>query len=151
MGHDTFQAGDLTAIIGDNAAHETHRAGHNDESTVRHADDKIELKFRDGLGNALFKNYSPLRYDEPFYYGLFRKHIAILMFDRTEGIRFTQSPSGGGTNKELQTTNPAWDWQYLLPRYEVTKEYQFRARAAYREKCSREQVRQEYQTWREKL
>lgn len=29
MAHDTFRAGDLTAIIGDNSAHEQHRAGYN--------------------------------------------------------------------------------------------------------------------------
>ncbi|OAI46362.1 hypothetical protein AYO44_02015 [Planctomycetaceae bacterium SCGC AG-212-F19] len=124
---------------------------HNDESTVRHADDKVELKFRDGLGNALFKNFSPLRYDEPFYYGIFRKHIAILMFDRTEGMRFTQSPSGGGANKELQTTNPAWDWQYILPRYEVNKEYGFRARLAYRDRCARDEVLKEVTNWQKTI
>ena len=58
---------------------------------------------------CLFRNYSPLRYEEPFYCGHFRNHVAIFMFDRTDGIRFTHSPSGGGTNAERQTTNPAWD------------------------------------------
>ena len=47
---------------------------HNDESTVRHRDDKIELKFRQGLGDALYRNLSPLRFEEPFYYGLFQQH-----------------------------------------------------------------------------
>jgi len=121
---------------------------HNDESTVRHRDDRLELKFREGLGDALYRNLSPLRFEEPFYYGLFRNHVFILMFGRTEGIRFTQSPSGGGVNKELQTSNPAWDFQYLLPQYEVKKEYQIRVRAAYRERCSRDQVLQEFQKWR---
>lgn len=121
---------------------------HNDESTVRHRDDKVELRFSDGYPEALFRNFSPLRFDEPFYYGLFRNHTCILMFDRTEGIRFTHSPSGGGVNKEHQTTNPAWDFQYILPRYEVKREYEFRARLAYRPRCSRTEVLREYQTWR---
>src|SRR5262249_16496815 len=47
---------------------------HNNQSTVRHRDDKTELKFRQGLGDALYKNFSPLRFEEPFYYGLFRNH-----------------------------------------------------------------------------
>jgi hypothetical protein len=89
---------------------------HNDESTVRARDDKIDLKFSKGLGDALYRNLSPLRFDEPFYYGLFRKHIFILMFDRTAGVRFTHSPSGGGLNKPRQTTNPAWDFQYVIPK-----------------------------------
>jgi hypothetical protein len=124
---------------------------HNDESTLRHRDDKLELKFSAGLGNALYRNLSPLRYDEPLYYGLFGKHLFLLMFDRTEGIRFTHSPSGGGVAREAQTTNPAWDFQYLLPKYEVKKEYTFRARAVYRERCSRSEVLKEYENWQKIL
>lgn len=121
---------------------------HNDESTVRHRDDKLELKFSSGLRNALFRNLSPLRFDEPFYYGLFRGHTYILMFERPQGIRFTHSPSGGGVNKEKQSTNPAWDFQYLLPQYEVNKEYSFRARVVYRERCDRDEVLREVERWR---
>lgn len=124
---------------------------HNDESTVRHKDDKVELKFREDYGSCLFRSLSPLRYEEPFCYGLFRQHIAILMFDRTEGIRFSHSPSGGGVNKEQQTTNPAWDFQYILPRYEVNKEYSFRCRLAYRERCSRADVLKEVENWKKGL
>ena len=121
---------------------------HNDESTVRHRDDRIDLKFSDGLGNALYRNLSPHRYDEPFYYGLFGKHIFILMFDRVAGVRFTHSPSGGGTNTDQQTTNPAWDFQYIVPRYEVRREYGFRARLVYRPRCSRAEVLREFNAWR---
>src|SRR5262249_30896829 len=39
---------------------------HNDESTVRHRDDKLELKFSDDCPNALYRNLSPLRFSEPF-------------------------------------------------------------------------------------
>jgi hypothetical protein len=121
---------------------------HNDESTVRHRDDRFDVKFSPGLGDALYKNLSALRFDEPFYYGLFRKHVFLLMFDRAEGVRFTHSPSGGGENKELQTTNPAWDFQYIIPRYEVNKEYTLRARVAYRERCDRAEVFREFEAWR---
>ena len=98
--------------------------------------------------DALFRNLSPFRFDEPFFYGLFRKHIFIVMFDRTEGIRLTHSPSGGGVNSDAATTNPAWDFQYLLPKYEVKREYGFRARVVYRERCGRDEVLREYETWR---
>lgn len=121
---------------------------HNDESTVRHRDDKIELRFSEGFPQCLMRNLSPHRFDEPVYYGLFKNHIAILMFERVEGIRFTHSPSGGGVNKEMQTTNPAWDFQYLVPKYEVKKEYGFRARLAYRPRCSRAEVLREVDSWR---
>jgi hypothetical protein len=121
---------------------------HNDESTVRHKDDKLELKVRQGIGDSLFQNFSRLRFDEPFYYGLFRNHIYILIFDRTEVVRFAQSPTGGGTNPEQQTSNPAWDFQYIVPRYEVMKDYGFRARLVYRERCSRAEVLKEVENWR---
>lgn len=124
---------------------------HNDESTVRHVADKFELRFSQGYPECLFRNFSPMRFDEPFFYGLFRNHVAIFMFDRTEGIRLTHSPSGGGFTKEQQTTNPAWDFQYILPRYEVKKEYGFRARLAYRPRCSRAEVLQEVAAWRKSL
>jgi hypothetical protein len=123
---------------------------HNDESTVRHKDDKLELKFREDFGACLFRSLSPLRFDEPFYYGHYKGMIAILMFDRTEGIRFSHSPSGGGVTKELQTSNPAWDFQYLVPRHEVNKEYGFRCRLAYRERCSRAEVLKEVENWKKR-
>jgi hypothetical protein len=123
---------------------------HNDESTVRHRDDKIDLRFSKRYRDALYRHLSPLRFDEPFYYGLFREHIYIVMFDRTAGIRFTHSPSGGGANKERQTTNPAWDFQYIVPKYEVKREYSFRARLVYRPRCSRADVLREYETWRKR-
>ena len=124
---------------------------HNDESTVRHTGDKVDLRFSQGYPEALFRNFSPMRYSDPFYYGLFRNHTAMFMFDRTEGIRFTHSPSGGGLSKEQQTTNPAWDFQYILPKYEVKSEYGFRARLAYRPRCSRTEVLQEVAAWRKTL
>jgi hypothetical protein len=87
----------------------------------------------------------------PLFYGLFRKHIFILMFDRTDGVRITHSPSGGGANTAAQTTNPAWDFQYVLPKFEVNTEYELRARAVYRERCSREEVLKLYSAWRKEV
>jgi hypothetical protein len=124
---------------------------HNDESTLMHTDDKLELRFHKDFPPCLFRNNSPMRYEEPFFYGNFRNHMVILMFDRTSGIRFTHSPSGGGSNAQLQTTNPAWDFQFLIPKYEVKREYQFRARLAYRPRCSREDIMQEVGSWRKTL
>ena len=82
---------------------------HYNQSTVVHQGNKVDLKFSDVPGDALFKNLSPLK------------------FDRREGIRFTHSSSGGGFNAELETTNPAWDFQFIIPTYEVLQEYGFRA------------------------
>jgi hypothetical protein len=124
---------------------------HNAMSTIVHQDDKFELTFVKDHRDCLYKSLSPLKYDLPLFYGLFRKHILILMFDRTSGLRITHSPSGGGTNTALQTTNPAWDFQYILPKYEVNTPYELRARLIYRERCSREQVLKEYESWKKEL
>jgi len=124
---------------------------HDNQSTVVNRDNKFDLTFSPAPGETLYKNFSPFKFDEPFFYGLFRKHLFLLMFDRSNGIRFSHSPSGGGDNAELQTTNPAWDFQFIIPAYEVMRDYGFRARAVYRERCSREEIVQEFTAWRKSL
>jgi hypothetical protein len=120
---------------------------HDTLSTVVHSKDDFEMTFARGHRDCLYMNFSPLRYEQPFFYGLFRDMTVILMFDRTEGIRFTHSPSGGGTNTERQTTNPAWDFQYVIPKYDVNIDYGFKGRLVYRPRCSREDVLKEFETW----
>ena len=123
---------------------------HNDESTVMHADDTQKLPFNTNGADCLFINFSPLKFDELFFYGTFRDHVFILMFEERPGslLRFTHSPSGGGQNAEQQTSNPAWDWQFVLPEFELNKVYEWRARAVYRPKCSREEILAEVQRWK---
>lgn len=120
---------------------------HDDESTVRHRDDNFQLTVRDGYRDALFRNFSPMRYHVPLFYGLFDNLTWIVMFDRTEGVRITHSPSGGGRNSQHRTTNPAWDFQFLVPEYDVKREYGFRVRTVLRPRCSREEVLEEYGHW----
>jgi hypothetical protein len=120
---------------------------HNDESTVRHKDDAVELTFASDSGEALYKNYSPLRYDSPFYYGSFEEHVWIVMADRPNGFRFTHSPTGGGADAVRRTTNPAWDFQFIISPYDVMKEYGFRVRTVFRPRCPRDEVTKEYERW----
>lgn len=127
----------------------THR--HNDESTICHKDDKFQLQFEAGSRDTLYKNFSPQRYHLPFFYGNFEDHTWAVMFDRHAGIRLTHSPSGGGLNLDLQTTNPAWDFQFIIPDYEVATDYTFRARAFLQARISRAQMLAEYQNWKETL
>jgi hypothetical protein len=76
--------------------------------------------------------------------------VWLVMFDRAEGIRFTHSPSGGGANAVQQTTNPAWDFQFFVPKPEVRKEHSFRVRTVLRPRCSRAELLAEFAKWREK-
>ena len=120
---------------------------HDDESTVLHHDDEFKLTWKEGSRDALFKNLSRMRYAKPMYYGNFENLVYILMFKPTAGIRLTHSPSGGGLNKKFNTTNPAWDWQFIVPKYDVMKEYRYQARAVLRPRCSREEILAEYEKW----
>jgi hypothetical protein len=122
---------------------------HNRDCTVRGYGDEFEMTFEEGAPNALYKNFSPQRFSRPYYYGQFDDFTVIYLFDRSEGIRFTHSPSGGGGNAERETTNPAWDFQYLVPDYEVAREYGFRMRAVFRPRCTRDEVDREYEEWKQ--
>lgn len=122
---------------------------HNRDSTVRHRDDKLELTFAPGR-DTLFKSLSPFRFHEPFFYGNHDGLMWIVMLDRAAGIRLTHSPSGGGANASLATTNPAWDFQFIVPKPEVMKEYGFKVRTVLRPRCSRDEVLEEYRKWKAK-
>lgn len=123
-------------------------AWHNDQSTVRHRADDYEMTFPEGGRPTLFKSISKFRFDQPFFYGNVDGLTWILMFDRAEGIRFTHSPSGGGANAEDRTTNPAWDFQFLIQDAQPGKEYGFKVRTVLRPACSRAEILAEFQTWR---
>src|SRR6059036_169364 len=134
MAHETFRAGDLTAVIGDNETYPGHRAGYNGVHRLTHRTNPKSLFTVTGLNLE--------------QYGFFGSHQYILMFDRTDGIRFSHSPSGGGPPS---ATEPAWDWQFIIPEYEVAHEYGYRARVIYRGHCCRDEVLQEYTNWRATL
>ena len=120
---------------------------HDDESTVSHFDDNLKLDFLEGSRDALFKNHSPMRFSKTFYYGHFEDLTYIIMFNRSKEIRFTHSPSGGGYNQKGNTSNPAWDFQFLVPKYEVLQQYGYRARIALRKRCSRFEILTEYENF----
>lgn len=88
-----------------------------------------------------------MRFDQPFFYGNHDDLMWLVMFDRTAGVRLTHSPSGGGANADLQTTNPAWDFQFLVQKPEVMKEYGFQVRTVLRPRCFRQEVLGEFQRW----
>ncbi len=74
---------------------------------------------------TLVYSFSNYRYSEPWYFGVSHGMAFVQMFRPKDQVRFTQSPSGGGTG------NPAWDFQFYVPGYEVGRVYQFVMRAAY--------------------
>jgi hypothetical protein len=83
---------------------------------------------------SLVFHRSELKYAQPWYYGVSHGMAFVLMFRPADQVRLTQSPSGGGRG------NPAWDFQYFIPQYEVGKRYQLVMRAMYLPFESPEQV-----------
>lgn len=64
------------------------------------------------------------------------------LFDAKGIIRFSQSPTGGGP------ANPAWDFQFIIPRPKTGKIYSFKARLIYKPFVSAEDIRSEYVKWK---
>lgn len=111
---------------------------HNRDSTVAHASDTTKLAFE---GNdTLFANVSPLRYSAPFFYGRFRDMVLIYAFRPGPNIRFAHSPSGGGLNSTGTDTNPAWDFQLVVPQPVKGHEYTLAGRLVYKRWKGREDV-----------
>jgi hypothetical protein len=99
---------------------------HGVESThVASFDDRQLKPAADFPMNYMAFSYSKYHYAEPFYYGVSHGMAAAMVFRKQDLIRFTQSPSGGGQG------NPAWDFQFMIPDYQVGKAYGFVMRLVY--------------------
>jgi hypothetical protein len=96
---------------------------------------------------ALFRNFSLLRYAEPFYYGRFGDMVLIYIFRPNPYLRFAHSPSGGGRSASGDDTNPAWDFQLVIPSPQAGKEYELEMRAVYKPWAGRADVLREVREW----
>jgi len=108
------------------------------EYTVRNLGDDVETVI-DHLQNQERQEASKIPiedfvWEEPYYYGLYGDYVFIMMFAKKETVRFAYSPTGGGP------TNPAWDYVFWLPNYDIGATYQFKARLAYKKYASREDI-----------
>lgn len=101
---------------------------HNDQSTVKHRSDNYEATWDQDQREALFRNFSKLRFESPFFYGNFGELMWVVLFDSSEGIRLTHSPSGGGFDNSRRTSNPAWDFQFLIRNPKVNMTHGFAVR-----------------------
>jgi len=105
--------------------------------------DDLKLFMADDFNVVLANDFSEHRYWRPFYYGLFHNMVFAYFFEvsHEQKIRFSQSPTGGGK------TNPAWDFQFIIPDFETNREYMFRARLVYKEFRGQDDILEEYRTW----
>lgn len=118
---------------------------HGTLSTHLAANDRRQFAHDPQFPLTLVFNLSHYRYSEPWYYGVSHGMALALLFRAKDQIRMSQSPSGAGPG------NPAWDFQYFIPDYEVGKRYQMVMRAMYLPYHSPEQVKQASRPHREAL
>lgn len=107
---------------------------HGQLSTHLAGDDRRQFVHDPAFPLTLVFHLSNYRYREPWYYGVSRGMAFVQMFRPKDRMRISQSPSGGGKG------NPAWDFQYLIPDYEVGRRYQMVMRAMYVPYESPEQI-----------
>jgi len=71
--------------------------------------------------------------------------VFAMMFDRTDEVRFTHSPTGGGMTGDQ--TNPAWDFQFVLRDCPVDVEQTLRVRVVYKPWVDERDIVQEFERW----
>ncbi len=139
-GHPADKPGPAEWVRGITPAHgvlPTHLAAGDRREFPHDADFPLSLVF----------NLSHWRYSEPWYYGVSHGMALVFIFRPGDLIRFSQSPSGGGG----PAVNPAWDFQYLIPDYQVGRRYQMVMRALYLPYESPEQIERAIRPHREAL
>src|SRR5688572_5748900 len=91
---------------------------------VTSADERVFAHDQDFPLKLVFTR-SKWRFSEPWFFGSAHGMAYAQLFRPGDGVRFAQSPSGGGNG------NPAWDFQFFIPDYEVDRLYRFVMRARY--------------------
>ena len=97
--------------------------------------------------DALFTNMSRIQYSEPFYYGRFGDMVLIYIFKPNPYLRFAHSPSGGGRTSSGDDTNPAWDFQLVIPAPKAGAEYSLDMRVVFKPWAGRADVLKEVRLW----
>lgn len=105
-------------------------------------------RYREG---SLAHAFSQRRFDLPLMYGRPGDGgmLWLLMFDQEAPLRLCMSPSGGGTDKERATYNPAWDFQYIADDARPGQQLHCRARLIYKPYQDRQEILDLYRAWRE--
>ncbi|MDB5387648.1 MAG: lysophospholipase L1-like esterase [Planctomycetaceae bacterium] len=98
---------------------------HGELSTHLSVGDRREFKHDPDFPLKLVFSESASNYTAPWYFGQSGRKVFLQTFRAQDGVRFSQSPSGGGGG------NPAWDFQWFVPDYKVGQRYQLVMRASY--------------------
>ena len=115
---------------------------HGTESTHRRADEPDYPPMGAISAHWMYASFSSYAFTRPYFWGEVRGLTALWMLDPPEGLRIAHSPSGGGQG------NPAWDYIFLMPDYEIGRTYRWRSRLVYREMANPEaEVDGLYRAW----
>ena len=98
---------------------------HGVQATHLASDDRREFAHDPQFPLTLVFSRSKWHYAESWYYGVSHGMALAQVFRPGDGIRFSQSPSGGGQG------NPAWDFQWFIPQYEIGRLYRCVMRVQY--------------------
>ena len=93
-----------------------------------------DLKIDPNFSLTLVNHPSKYVYTEPWFYGVSHGMALVQMFRPSDRIWFAQSPTGGGEQ------NPAWDFQWFIPDFQVGEAYGFVMRMAYVPYRDRDQI-----------
>ncbi|MBR9998277.1 MAG: hypothetical protein KFF73_04865 [Cyclobacteriaceae bacterium] len=114
---------------------------HGVNSTHTWIKDTGRIYFAPEFNASLASHFSDYNFDLPFFYGRFHQMVFACFFDPSGGIRFSQSPTGGGEYC------PAWDFQYIVQDFKTSHEYSFRARLVYKAWKDQDDILKEYAGW----
>lgn len=118
---------------------------HGVDSTHPPAGYKHDIRIDDDFPLTLVGHPSKYESTDAWYYGVSHSMALAMMFRPRDQVWLAQSPSGGGDG------NPAWDFQWFIPDYEVGQAYGFKMRASYLPFESREQIEEATKVHREAL
>lgn len=101
---------------------------------------KVPLRFEGPMKTHAMASAAPVRWAEPFYYGIWHGYAYIVMFDTEHDLAMYagQSPSGW---------NP-WDFQMIIREPKVGSEYRLKVRMVFDQFKGRDWVLDEYKKWR---
>ncbi len=88
------------------------------------------MKIFDGERNFLYSD-SGRTFDYPFYFGVIRGMVFMVMMDTCLNCRFFISPVGGGKSITPGQANPAWDLMWTAGRLAENESRSVRVRIAY--------------------
>lgn len=116
------------------------------------------LPYEEGTKLLNIVEHQKKKFTLPLYYGLVHGSgqldnqtdtmVYIMMFDQKKPIRFAMWNFIRNQEGFPDIHSPAWDWQYVIREPKINKEYGYRARVVYKPFAGRNDVIEEYDTWK---